>query len=75
MPNCLARPQLELAVAVAALTATAAQAVELNPAAVVFKTPDQLVGRPDRQARHQPDRSRGDPEKPGRLYLHQQVQA
>jgi hypothetical protein len=39
-----ARSQLQLAVAIAALSlATAARAVELDPAAVVYKTPDQFT--------------------------------
>jgi hypothetical protein len=78
MSNCLAWPGLELvrrvelAVAVAALSlATAAQAVELNPAAVVYKTPDQFVwSDPTDKVATNRTVLVGDPEKPGALYIY-----
>jgi hypothetical protein len=72
MPNCLARLRLELAIAVAALSlATAAQAVELNPAAVVFKTPDQFVwADPTDKVATNRTVLVGEPEKPGALYIY-----
>jgi hypothetical protein len=78
MSNCLAWPGLELvrrvelAVAVAALSlATAAQAVELNPAAVVYKTPDQFVwSDPTDKVATNRTVLVGDPEEPGALYIY-----
>ena len=72
MSNCLARPRVELAVAAAALSlATAAQAVELNPAAVVYKTPEQFVwADPTDKVATNRTVLYGEPEKPGALYIY-----
>ncbi len=71
MTNCLAPLRLELAVAAAALgLVTAAHAVELNPAAVVYKTPDQFQWRdPTDQVAINQTILFGDPNKPG-LYIY-----
>jgi hypothetical protein len=72
MSKRLARSRLQLAVAIAALSfATAAQAVELDPAAVAYKTPDQFIWA---DPTDKVDANRtvlyGDPEKPGALYIY-----
>jgi quercetin dioxygenase-like cupin family protein len=72
MSNRLARSRLQLAVALAALSfVTAAQAVELDPAAVVYKTPDQFTWA-DPTDKVDTNRTvlQGDPEKPGDLYIY-----
>jgi hypothetical protein len=71
MSDCFARLRLELAVAAAALTlVTAAQAVELNPAAVVYKTPDQFTwADPADKVATNRTVLYGDPDKPG-LYIY-----
>ena len=71
MTNCIAMLRLELAAAIAALSlVTAGHAVELNPAAVVYKTPDQFTWRDptDKVATNQTVLY-GDPTKPG-LYIY-----
>jgi quercetin dioxygenase-like cupin family protein len=61
---------LGLAAFAAASLAPAAQAVELNPAAVVIKTPDQFVWRdPTDKVPTNQTILQGDPTKPGSLYL------
>src|SRR5712672_1785418 len=58
------------ALALAFGPATTGHAVELNPAAVVFKTPDQFVWRdPTDQASTNQTILHGDPAKPGSLYI------
>jgi len=71
MTNCLAMLRLTPAVAIAALSVTtAAYAVELNPAAVVFKTPEQFIWRdPTDQVATNQTVLHGDPNKPG-LYIY-----
>jgi quercetin dioxygenase-like cupin family protein len=71
MTDCVARLRFELAVAAAALSLmTAAQAVELDPKAVVYKTPDQFQWRdPSDKADTNRTVLYGDPSKPG-LYIY-----
>ena len=71
MTNCIAMLRLELAAAIAALSLVpAGHAVELTPAAVVYKTPDQFTWRDptDKVATNQTVLY-GDPTKPG-LYIY-----
>src|SRR5262245_66240560 len=62
---------LSLATVIAALSfATTSQAVELNPAAVTFQTPDQFKWRdPTDQAATNQVILQGDPTKAGSLYI------
>jgi quercetin dioxygenase-like cupin family protein len=72
MSNRLARLRLAFAVSAAASSlAVAAQAAELDPKAVVFKTPDQFVWA-DPTDKIATNRAvlYGDPEKPGALYIY-----
>jgi len=71
MTDDLARWHAKLPVAIAALClATAAFAVELNPAAVIFKTPDQFTwADPTDKVATNRTVLYGDPEKPG-LYIY-----
>jgi quercetin dioxygenase-like cupin family protein len=72
MTACLARMGFEVAVtAVAVSLGSAAQAVELDPAAVVYKTPDQFTwADPTDKAATNRTVLYGDPEKPGSLYIY-----
>jgi quercetin dioxygenase-like cupin family protein len=72
MSSHLARSRLQLAVAIAALSlATAVQAVELNPAAVIYKTPEQFTwADPTDKVATNRTVLHGDPEKPGDLYIY-----
>jgi hypothetical protein len=67
MSNCFARLRLAFAVSAAALSiAAVAQAAELDPKAVVFKTPDQFVwADPTDKVATNRTVLYGDPEKPG----------
>ena len=71
MTDCVARSRFALAVAATALSlVTAAQAVELDPAAVVYKTPEQFQWRdPSDKADTNRTVLFGDPSKPG-LYIY-----
>ena len=72
MSRYLARLHLAFAVSAAALGfAAAAQAAELDPKAVIFKTPDQFVWA-DPTDKVETNRTvlYGDPEKPGALYIY-----
>jgi hypothetical protein len=71
MTDRLMPRQLQFAVATAILSlATAAEAVELNPAAVVYKTPDQFAWRdPTDTAASNQTILFGNPNKPG-LYIY-----
>jgi hypothetical protein len=60
--------RLLLAAPIVALGAPAANAVELNPAAVVYKLPDQIKWNPPSAAGSQNSVLVGDPSKPG-LYV------
>ena len=72
MSDRLARSRLELAVAVVAVSlVTAAQAVELNPAAVIYKTPDQFTwADPTDKVATNRTVLHGEPETPGSLYIY-----
>jgi hypothetical protein len=72
MRNRLARLRLGLAVAAATLSlATATQAVELDPAAVVYKTPEQFIwADPTDKIATNRTVLHGEPEKPGDLYIY-----
>jgi quercetin dioxygenase-like cupin family protein len=72
MINCLAASRFTLAAAVAAVSlATATHGAELNPAAVVFKTPEQFVwADPTDKIATNRTVLLGDPEKPGALYIY-----
>src|SRR5712691_559373 len=71
MTNCLAPRRIAPALAVAALSlATAGHAVELNSAAVAYKTPEQFQWRdPTDQVATNQTILYGDPTKPG-LYIY-----
>jgi quercetin dioxygenase-like cupin family protein len=72
MSNRLARLSLALAAGASAWSfVTAATAVELDPSAVVYKTPDQFTwSDPTDKAATNRTVLHGDPEKPGDLYIY-----
>src|ERR1700688_4098167 len=72
MTNCIVQLRLQLTAAIAAAVslATPAPAAEINPAAMVYKTPDQFTWRdPTDKATTNQTILYGDPTKPG-LYIY-----
>jgi hypothetical protein len=72
MTVCPARMRIEVAVTAVALgLVSAAQAIELDPAAVAYKTPDQFTwADPTDKVATNRTVLYGDPEKPGSLYIY-----